>query len=195
MPRPALPALVLAVVTIHAAVLWLLLVASQPHERPAGSIKRIAMEVVQVVTPAKPAPSEQREQPTVKPRTAPMAAAPRPVPRRASRPAPSGSIPATPDTLAEPAQATGPPATPPLTLDTEATRRALRDVARQRSFADQANQSINGRARSALDTPLSAGVANAARGDCMRGQFKGSDMGLLSLPMLALAAARNECGR
>lgn len=29
----------------------------------------------------------------------------------------------------------------------------------------------------------------------MKGKFKGSDMGLLSLPALALAAANGECGR
>ncbi|KAF1069126.1 MAG: hypothetical protein GAK39_02920 [Variovorax sp.] len=29
----------------------------------------------------------------------------------------------------------------------------------------------------------------------MKGQFKGGDMGLLSLPALALAAARGECAR
>jgi hypothetical protein len=29
----------------------------------------------------------------------------------------------------------------------------------------------------------------------MKGQFKGSNMGLLSLPALALAAAQGECAR
>ena len=192
MPRPALSALVLVLVVaaLHAAALWLLLVASRPHARPAAPMKRIAMALVQIVTPSKPvAPA----QPATAPRTAPAAAAPRATPRRAPPPARSDAITVAPEAPAEPPQAAAPPIAAPLVLDTEATRRAIRDVARQRSFADRANQDLHGPARSAFDTPLGAGVAGAARGDCMRGQFKGSNMGLLSLPMLALAAAQGEC--
>jgi hypothetical protein len=95
---------------------------------------------------------------------------------------------------AEPPQAAS-PSPAPLILNSEATRRALRDVARNRSFADRANQDIGAPAGSAFDSRLGASVAGAARGDCMKGKFKGSDMGLLSLPALALAAANGECGR
>ena len=190
MPRPALSVLVLAVAALHAAALWLLLVASRPHVKPPAPMKRIAMALVQIVTPARPiAPT----QPTTAPRTAPAATAPRATPRRAPPPARGNAITVTPATPAEPPQAAAPPAAAPLVLDSEATRRAIRDVARQRSFADRANQDLHGPARSAFDTPLGAGVAGAARGDCMRGQFKGSNMGLLSLPMLALAAAQGDC--
>ena len=190
MPRPALSALVLVVAALHAGVLWLLLVASRPHVKPPAPMKRIAMALVQIVTPARPiAPT----QPTTAPRTAPTATAPRATPRRAPPPARGNAITVTPATPAEPPQAAAPPAAAPLVLDSEATRRAIRDVARQRSFADRANQDLHGPARSAFDTPLGAGVAGAARGDCMRGQFKGSNMGLLSLPMLALAAAQGDC--
>ena len=31
--------------------------------------------------------------------------------------------------------------------------------------------------------------------DCMKGEFKGGGMGLLSLPMLAAAALKGECSR
>jgi hypothetical protein len=36
-------------------------------------------------------------------------------------------------------------------------------------------------------------VASAGKGDCMKGEFKGRDMGLLSAPFLALAAATGHC--
>ena len=94
MPRPALSALVLAVAAMHAAVLWLLLVASRPHVKPAAPMKRIAMTLVQIVAPARPiAPA----QPTTAPRTAPAATAPRATPRRAPPPARSNAIAAMPD--------------------------------------------------------------------------------------------------
>jgi hypothetical protein len=40
---------------------------------------------------------------------------------------------------------------------------------------------------------LEAGTTEAARGDCLRGEFKGNDMGLLRLPMMGLAAAQGRC--
>lgn len=180
MHRPALIALVLAVVAMHAAVLWLLLGATQPHRRAAEAARRVVMEVVQVAQPflkAEP-PAPQKE---AAPR-APARAA-RAIARRAPQPARGNAITA--------------PAAParPLILHSESTRRALRDIGRERSFADRAGQELNGNPRSAFDSRLSAEVAGSARRDCMKGQFKGNSMGLLSLPALALAAAQGDCGR
>ncbi len=62
--------LVLAVVAMHAAVLWLLLVATQPHGRETAPVKRMVMEVVQVEAPVKavpPAPREAAPQPRLRP--------------------------------------------------------------------------------------------------------------------------------
>jgi hypothetical protein len=180
--------LVLAVVAMHAAVLWLLLVATQPHGRETAPVKRMVMEVVQVEAPVKavpPAPREAAPQTT----TATTRATTTRMPRTARGKA--ITVPATPAT--QPPQATTTPA--PLILHSESTRRALRDIGRERSFAERAGQNLNGTPRSAFDSRLSAGVASAAHGDCMKGQFKGGNMGLLSLPALALAAAQSECGR
>ncbi|MGJ7501599.1 hypothetical protein ACSFBF_14675 [Variovorax sp. ZT5P49] len=181
MRRPALTVLVLAVVAMHAAVLWLLLVATQPHGRKTVPVKRMVMEVVQVEAPAKAEPprtttTATRATTTRMPRAA----------RGKATTAPAAPATESPQTTTSPA---------PLILHSESTRRALRDIGRERSFADRAGQDLNGSPRSAFDSRLSAGVASSAHGDCMKGQFKGSNMGLLSLPALALAAAQGECGR
>ena len=42
---------------------------------------------------------------------------------------------------------------------------------------------------------MASGIDGAARGDCMRGEFKGSGMGLLSLPFLAAAAYNGNVER
>lgn len=182
------PGLVLAVVTMHAAVLWLLLVATQPHGRKTVPVKRMVMEVVQVEAPVKAEPPAPRE---AAPRTTTTAT--RATTTRMPRIARDKAIAAPAAPAAEPPQATTSPA--PLILHSESTRRALRDIGRERSFADRAGQDLNGSPRSAFDSRLSAGVAGSAHGDCMKGQFKGNNMGLLSLPALALAAAQGECGR
>lgn len=204
MPRPGLVALVLAVVAMHAAVLWLMLVATQPHIGRIGTAKRVTtMEVVQVAQVAPARKTEPPAAPAAAPRTAPTAVAPRAPARRVSQAARSEAIAAPPDAPnapnapaapSEPQQAAS-PSPAPLILNSDATRRALRDVARNRSFADRANQDIQGPARSAFESKMGAGVAGAAHGDCMKGQFKGSNMGLLSLPALAIAAANGECAR
>ncbi|WP_428745003.1 hypothetical protein [Variovorax sp.] len=63
MHRPTLIALVLAVVAMHAAVLWLLLGATQPHRRAAETARRVVMEAVQVAQPVLKAepPAPQKE--------------------------------------------------------------------------------------------------------------------------------------
>lgn len=198
MPRPGLVALVLAVVAMHAAVLWLMLVATQPHIGRIGMAQRITtMEVVQVAPVRK---AEPPAAPAAAPRATPTAVAPRAPARRVPQAARSEAITASPDAPTAPAAPSEPqqaasPSPAPLILNSDATRRALRDVARNRSFADRANQDIQGPARSAFESKMGAGVAGAAHGDCMKGQFKGSNMGLLSLPALALAAANGECAR
>ncbi|WP_454907272.1 hypothetical protein [Variovorax gossypii] len=194
MHRPTLIALVLAVVAMHAAVLWLLLGATQPHRRAAEAARRVVMEVVQVAQPVLKAepPAPQKE---AAPR-APARAA-RAIARRAPQPARGNAItaPAAPAMADEAARAASPVPARPLILHSESTRRALRDIGRERSFADRAGQELNGNPRSAFDSRLSAEVAGSARRDCMKGQFKGNSMGLLSLPALALAAAQGDCGR
>jgi hypothetical protein len=88
--------------------------------------------------------------------------------------------------------ATAAAATEPL-LDSEATRRALRDSARDPGLAAQAGRI--GNAPLTPDERLGAEVQKGARGDCLKGEYLGGGMGLLSLPFLAAAALREQCRR
>ncbi|MNQ42637.1 hypothetical protein D3C85_563430 [compost metagenome] len=197
MPRSRLMVLVLAVVVMHAVVLWLLLGATQPHRGRASPTERIAMEIVQITPPPKAQPPARPmgvTQPATEAKTprTPVRRVPQTARIEATTATPNAPTASTPP--AEPSQPIiSPPA--PLNLNSESTRRALRDVARGRSFADRANQDIQGPARSAFDSKLGSAVAGSAHGDCMKGQFKGSNMGLLSLPALAFAAANGDCAR
>ena len=47
----------------------------------------------------------------------------------------------------------------------------------------------------APDERLGAEVLKSARGDCLKGEYLGGGMGLLSLPFLAAAALREQCRR
>jgi hypothetical protein len=121
---------------------------------------------------------------------------------------------ATPDV--EPlAQAVAPPASAPLTdrffLDNAATRQAIRDVARgslatrataltredQGSELVAADGSHTGDARHLPPPPpaqlLAQGIAAAHKDDCMKGEYPGAGMGLLSAPFLLAAEAMGKC--
>jgi hypothetical protein len=78
-------------------------------------------------------------------------------------------------------------------MDGDATRRAIRAAAREPGIAAQA-----GRQGPALQTPgerLGSEVQRSAKGDCLKGDYLGGGMGLLSLPFLAAAALRDQCRR
>ncbi|MBS0448369.1 MAG: hypothetical protein JSR59_20780 [Proteobacteria bacterium] len=115
-------------------------------------------------------------------------------PARASarRSAPSITLPA----AAEPATATAVTAAAPASaaasepaslLDSAGTRRAIREAARAGIDAD------TGMATDAQR--LSNGMRNAAKGDCMKGEYAGGGMGLLSLPFLAAAVVGGQCAK
>ena len=81
----------------------------------------------------------------------------------------------------------------PSLLDTEATRRAIRESARAPSLAGRAAAVSDEPQRTSAQERLGNDVKSAGKGDCMKGEYAGTDMGLLSLPFLALAAARGAC--
>lgn len=72
-------------------------------------------------------------------------------------------------------------------LDSAAGREAVQSAARQGLVRPQIPAQ--------REDPLASGMREAAQGDCMKGEFKGGGMGLLSLPMLAAAALKGECSR
>ena len=84
----------------------------------------------------------------------------------------------------------------PSLMDTDATRRAIRASAREPSLGDQLAQSREEKPR--LQSPndrLARGVHSAGKGDCMKGEYAGANMGLLSLPFLAIALTAGDCAK
>ena len=96
---------------------------------------------------------------------------------------PSGTAPAAPS------ESTPGTLVTPLQLNSPAIRRAIRDAARRPSMADL------GDAGPGVDRKLGEAIAAGARGDCLKGEYVGGGMGLLSLPFLAIAKLRDQCSK
>ncbi|MFG0789177.1 hypothetical protein [Delftia tsuruhatensis] len=154
------------------------------------------------------------EAPTPAPSPAPAAARPGPAPAPASPPTrrPDTAAVAPPSRQgAGAAKATEQAATAaapqaPVPADTEAAPDAARSARAMGRLLDSAagREAVQSAARQGLvrpqipaqrEDPLASGMREAAQGDCMKGEFKGGGMGLLSLPMLAAAALKGECSR
>jgi hypothetical protein len=80
-------------------------------------------------------------------------------------------------------------------LDSDASRRAIRDAARQRSMGEMGAQVSGEPAPANAQDRLGQEIARGARGDCLKGEFAGSGMGLLSLPFWVIAELRDKCRR
>lgn len=79
-------------------------------------------------------------------------------------------------------------------LDTAATRTAILQSTRTPLWAE--------RTASAIDQPFvsraekqAEAVAKSAKGDCLKGEFGGAGMGLLSLPFFVVAEVQGHCAR
>lgn len=187
---------------LHGALLWQGL--APDIARPGtGQAEAHRLQVVWVETPT--------STPTPAPSPAPAAARPGPAP--APRPKPARR----PDTAAPPSrqsagaakateQAATAAAQAPVPADTEAVPDTARSARAMGRLLDSAagREAVQSAARQGLvrpqipaqrEDPLASGVREAAQGDCMKGEFKGGGMGLLSLPMLAAAALKGECSR
>lgn len=192
---------------LHGALLWQGL--APDIARPGtGQAEAHRLQVVWVETPTStPAPS-------------PAPAAARPGPAPAPNPAPRPKPAQRPDTAAvappsrqsagaaKPTEQAATAATPqaPVPADTEAVPDTARSARAMGRLLDSAagREAVQSAARQGLvrpqihaqrEDPLASGMREAAQGDCMRGEFKGGGMGLLSLPMLAAAALKGECSR
>jgi hypothetical protein len=80
-------------------------------------------------------------------------------------------------------------------LDTEASRRAIREAARQRPIGEMGAQATGEPAPLSAEERLAQEIARGARGDCLKGEYAGSGMGLLSLPFWLMAEMRDKCRR
>ncbi|MGN6827474.1 hypothetical protein [Paucibacter sp. M5-1] len=181
--RQARPALLLLVLLIH-GLLWLLLTQGRsPAPKPARQL--ISLRLQPLPRPAaRPQPAAATRKPTGTPQ-----------PRATARPAPNAisTLQPDPETIALAASpSAAPPASAPLPslLDSEATRRAVRQAALSAPEAAQAKSLPE-----TTQQRLGQGIAKSADGDCLKGEFAGAGMGLLSAPFWLLAEARGKCRR
>jgi len=195
--------LMLAVLGLHLWLLgWLLHESRRPPQAsPPRHLQ--AREPRSITLHLLPLPSRPKTQ--VTPLATPLAARPQ-GPARPAAPSsasirhdqsPSSARPAEPRAQAMAPQTEVPPEPPPMPasallprlLDSEATRRAVRQAAREAPPGPLQAQAENSQQR------LERGMKGSAHGDCLKGEFMGGGMGLLSAPFWLLAEARGKCGR
>ena len=103
------------------------------------------------------------------------------------------AVPIPSETASAAAVASPSPAAAPSLLDTQGTRRAIREAARQPSLAERGERAGTDAQRP--DQRLGDSIAEGAKGDCLKGEYTGAGMGLLSLPFLAVAVLGDHCRR
>lgn len=117
----------------------------------------------------------------------PMPATPQPPKAVPAAPEPEPA-PQTPVDMPQPAAA----ATPSL-LDSEGTRRAIRMATRTPLLSERAASASDAPARENAQQRFGREVANSAYGNCLKGEFPGGGMGVLSLPFWIAAEASGKC--
>jgi hypothetical protein len=196
----------LAVAALHLLVLMLLQGALRvpvPPPAPAQAplvlvwLKPPAAPPVQAVPPpaeataAQPLPRRPRPSAPVR-AEAPALQAAAPASAAGVAPAPTTAATASAPAGAATAAASAPGGD---LLDTEASRRAIREVARQRPIGEMGAQATGEPAPTGSREQLAQDIARGARGDCLKGEFAGAGMGLLSLPFWLMAELRDKCRR
>lgn len=80
-------------------------------------------------------------------------------------------------------------------LDPEQTRRVIRMLAKQVPITEQAALASQAPKKLTSTERLGQQIQSAATKECLKGEFAGAGMGLLSLPFWALAEAQGKCRR
>ena len=177
----------LAVLAAHLALLlWWLRSDRLSHGVPPAQ-PRVAVRLIAL--PPLPAPRSEpavaaRERHAAPRARSPVSALPMPKSPEAISVAPLAAEAPASQAVAEP---------PPSLMDGEATRRAIRAAAREPGLAAPAGR--QGPAWRTPDARLGDQVQQSAKGDCLKGEYLGGGMGLLSLPFLAAAALKGDCRR
>lgn len=164
-------------------VVWVETPMPMPTPTPAPSPAPAAARPGPAPAP-RPKPAQRSDTAAVAPPSRQSAGAAKATEQAATAAAPQAPVPA--DTAAAPDTARSARAMGRL-LDSAAGREAVQSAARQGLARPQIHAQ--------REDPLASGMREAAQGDCMKGEFKGGGMGLLSLPMLAAAALKGECSR
>jgi hypothetical protein len=186
-------------VTCAVALMHLLLLALLQRAlyvpAPRQTSSQAALVLVRLPPPQPPAPPPPSPSPSVEPR--PAAEPPRRSRAPAATPAPAephhvpvaAALPAS-------AAASGPAGAPAESLlDSEATRRAVREAARRPSTGELGARASGEPAPLSTPDKLGQDIARGARGDCLKGEYAGSGMGLFSLPFWLLAELNDKCRR
>ncbi|MDT9000472.1 hypothetical protein RQP53_14460 [Paucibacter sp. APW11] len=196
--------LLLGVLLLHAAILLSLQVARRaPAVLPEQPRLAINLRLLMPDAPAlqvQPAQRPTRPEPaSVRPREArdPQPAAPSAQLRliTPASPANATASPA-PSTEATPTEsAVAPPAESGRLIDSAATRRALRDAARGALNEERFSQASGIPQGPDASQRMAQQVQRSAKGDCLKGEFLGGGLGLLSLPFYLAAEAAGKCSR
>ena len=181
------PAL-LATLALHLLLLLLVWQSGSRVAAPEPQARRLQVRLI-AEPPSKPAtPRLSRRSPPAL--VEPTSAA---IPIQAIVPPPL------PEPLAPAAVATAPTrpasaASAPWT-DEEQLRRIVQMHAKQVPITEQAALASQAPKKLSSTERLGRQIQSAADGDCLKGEFAGAGMGLLSLPFWAIAEARGKCRR
>lgn len=84
---------------------------------------------------------------------------------------------------------------PGLLINTEATRRVLRQASRTPLLSERTATAMGDGPPLERSELLGQEIKKAGNGDCLKGDFLGGGMGLLSAPFWLLAEARGKCAK
>jgi hypothetical protein len=190
------------VLALHAALFWFLRDSTRPHagrNAPASAEQRVTLRLVPMPMAVQQPPLALAPMKRPEPIRTPLRTqSARRVPTAAVQPDTALSINPTITATPAPTMSRAEPAAsaPNVSLlDTEATRRAIRASARATSLTAEVARVGGEPHRATAQERLGQDVKDAGRGDCMKGEFAGAGMGLLSLPFLVAAAARGACAQ
>lgn len=170
--------------TQASTLVWLNLAA-----RPQPLAHRAGTPQTESVKPARPEPQPAMVMPVPGPRAPSPAAMAEPAP--STGPAPVTSAIHLP---AHEAPASAASAPRQRLMDTAATRAAVQQSARTPLWAERTASASDQPFVSKADKQAQA-VARSAKGDCLKGEFGGGGMGLLSLPFFVAAEVNGRCAR
>jgi pyruvate/2-oxoglutarate dehydrogenase complex dihydrolipoamide acyltransferase (E2) component len=187
------PALGLVILAAHLGLA--LLLNLRPGQAPQPQA-RLQLRLIPAERPAALPPSQSITPPPPALRALPRPSVPPPAIVLLP---PVATEPVEPAQRAEPAPVAAPlaeapaSAPQPLLLHTEATRRAVREAARNPPLAVVAQTGLP--QRETRDQRLARTMSEAGRGDCGKGEYAGGGMGLLSLPFWIAAEVRGQCAK
>lgn len=182
-------ALWLLIGAAHVSVLMVLAPHRPPAPPPVG--QRVALKLLPLPRAAEPKPAARPQRPAATARRAGPARTPTPrVDPPPTEPSPNTTSPELPAQAAE-GVAAPPPAS--LLVNSEATRLAIRQAARAPLLSERAASASQAPGRENAQERFGREVARTAYGNCLKGEFPGGGMGLLSLPFWIAAETSGKC--